>query len=99
MRSARGDSAGAPCGRGLLAGGSGGGGRHLAAVEQLTHGHRGLRALRQPVIETLVVEADLDRRAGRIVNADVLDEATVARVARVGDDDAVVRRLLPACAG
>src|SRR5471032_2473055 len=39
------------------------------------------------------------RRQQRIVEADLFDEAAVARIAAVGDDDVVVRAFLGAAAG
>src|SRR5690606_23721472 len=60
------------------------------------------RADRQPVLGALDVQHQalgMVLRHHRVVVADVLDEAAVARAARVGDDDAVVGALLGAAAG
>src|SRR5262245_14657054 len=73
--------------------------RLAARLDQLGHGVRRARAHRQPVGEARLVEADLHRRGVGVVDADVLDEATVARRARVGRDDAVEGALLASLAG
>jgi len=72
------------------------------AVEQPQHAIGRLRALGEPSLGLL----DVDHQAGRVVlglqrieGADPLDEAAVARHARVGDDDAIERPLLGAAAG
>src|SRR5690606_33491914 len=51
-----------------------------------------LRADAEPVLGTLGVDLDERGLLGRVVLADLLDHTTVALGARVGDDDAVVRR-------
>src|SRR5438093_5039822 len=55
-----------------------------------------LRALREPVLDLVLVELDRRRVGLRVVAADDLDELAVARRARVGGDDAVDRILLRA---
>src|SRR5687767_4262937 len=55
------------------------------------------RALLHPVAVLLEVEAEL--RLARVVVADLLDEAPIARRAAIGRHDAVERLLLAALAG
>src|SRR5581483_6978709 len=52
-----------------------------------------LRALAQPVERLVVVEIEVRRVLARAVVTDRLDDPTVTRRARVGDDDAVGRLL------
>ena len=59
---------------------------------------RRLRALLQPVVDALPVDVDEGRLGARIVVTEDLDEAAVARGARIGDDDAEERTLLRTCA-
>src|SRR5689334_7495218 len=69
-------------------------GRNDAGVaEQSEDGVGRLRALREPGAGLLGVDVDLDRFRPRVVVADRLDRAAVARGARVGDDHAVGRLL------
>src|SRR5690606_14518488 len=70
-------------------------------VEEAGHAVGRRRALREPRLGLLHVEHDALGALGqqRVVGADLLDEAAVARRARVGDDDAVERALLGARAG
>ena len=61
-----------------------------------------LRADAQPVADAVGVELHALRRIlrqQRVVGADLLNEATVTRIAAVGDDDAVIRPLLGAATG
>src|SRR6185437_8496459 len=60
------------------------------------------RALGDPALGDFQVQLDavgMVRRQQRIVEADLLDEAAVAGIAAVGDDDVVVRAFLGAAAG
>ena len=71
-------------------------------IEEAQDAVRRLRADRQPMRDALGVELHaLGRilRQQRVVGAELLDEAAVARRAAVGDDDAVIRALLGAAAG
>src|SRR6185436_10448043 len=80
--------------------GFGGRGRALALpLQQLAHGLARHRAVLDPVLQALLVDAELDRVAQRVVDAQLLDEAAVARAAPVRRNDAVERNLLAACAG
>src|SRR4029079_14112394 len=78
--------------------GGGGGGLPLPA-KKLAHGLAGHRPVLDPVVQALRVDAELDRVAQRVVDAELLDEAAVARAAAIGGHDAVERNLLAACAG
>src|SRR4029079_1157800 len=84
-----------PALRGCLLGGfgRGAGGLLLATLDQLLHRVGGLRALRHPVGDAIEREAILRLVLGRlgIVETDALDEAPVARHARIGNDDVVER--------
>ena len=63
---------------------------------------RGNGALGDPGLGLFQVQLDavgMVRGQQRVVETDLLDEAAVARAARVGDDDIVVRTLLGAAAG
>src|SRR5207302_3896732 len=53
---------------------------------------RGLRPLLHPVVHALLIDVDEGRLRARIVVAEDLDEAAVARGARIGDDDAEIGR-------
>src|SRR5262245_25530870 len=66
--------------------------RFESGLEKLLDGRRRLCALTLPVRDASGVERET-RRDARIESADLLDEATVARVALIGDDDAVERTL------
>src|ERR1700690_1376968 len=70
-------------------------------VEEARHPVRRLRALGEPGLDLVHVElqpfgAVLGQQ--RIEMAKTLDEAAIARKARVGDDDVIDRTLLGACA-
>src|SRR5437870_4852365 len=65
---------------------------------QCTDRIRGLRPLFQPVIHALLIDVDKRRLRARIVVSEDLDEAAVARGARIGDDDAEERTLFGTCA-
>jgi hypothetical protein len=70
-------------------------------VEETEHAIRRLSADAQPVLDPIGVHLHPVRRVlrqQRIVNADLLDEAAIARVAAVGDNDAVIGPLLCAAA-
>src|SRR5436305_13401227 len=56
----------------------------------------GLRALREPVLDLVLVELDRRGIGLRVVATDDLDELAVARGTRVGSNDAVDRILLRA---
>src|SRR5205085_7234668 len=58
-------------------------------LQQAPDGRRGLRALREPVLDPLLVELDRGRVGLRVVAAHDLQELAVARRARVRRDDAV----------
>src|SRR5215207_5070749 len=71
-------------------------------VEEAQHAVGRLRALGKPGLHLLGLDGDAGRiilLLHRIVRADLLDEAPVARRAAVGDDDAVIWTLLGARAG
>ena len=53
-----------------------------------------LRPLLQPEVDALLVDVHAGRLGPRIVVSENLDEAAVARRARIGDDDAEKRALL-----
>src|SRR5215207_3664093 len=55
----------------------------------------GLRANAKPVVRALFVDVETTLCLTRSVLADDLDELSVARALRVGDDDAVHRGFLP----
>src|SRR6201993_1602293 len=63
----------------------------LATLDELLHGIRRLRALADPMRDAVERDAVFGLVLGGlgIVEADALDEAPVARHARVGDDDVV----------
>src|SRR5262245_35942587 len=80
--------------------GFGGRGRALALpLQQLADRLARHGAVLDPVVQTLLVDPELDRIAKRIVDAQLLDEAAVARAAAVGGDNAVEGDLLAASAG
>jgi hypothetical protein len=71
-------------------------------IEEAEHAVRRLRADGQPVADAVGVELHAllaVLRQQRIVAADPLDELAVARVARIRDDDFVIRPLLRAASG
>ena len=71
-------------------------------IEEAQHAVGRLGAVLHPMLDALGLEHDALRvvlRQDRIPGADDLDEAAVAREARVGDDDAIERALLGAGAG
>ena len=68
-------------------------------IEEAEHAVGRLRAHAEPMLDPLLDEFDaLGRAFGqeRIVGADLLDVAAVARAPRIGDDDAVIGPLLGA---
>ena len=70
-------------------------------IEEARHAVRRLRALGEPGLDLVHVELQprlVVLRQQRIEMAETLDEAAVARKARVGDDDVIDRTLLGACA-
>src|SRR5207253_1763098 len=70
-------------------------------IEEAHHAIRRLRALGEPGLHLVHVELEagfIVLRQQRIEMAETLDEAAVARKARVGDDDVIDRTLLGACA-
>src|SRR5262245_41971791 len=68
-------------------------------AEDLLQRDADLRAHAHPVLQANAIDLGFGHRASRIVGADVLDEAAVARVLGVGHDDVIERVLLraPAC--
>src|SRR5438067_11359825 len=68
----------------------------LLVGDQASHGRRQLCANALPVSQTLSGDAQAlcGARRHRVVEADALDEAAVATVARIGCDDVVERALL-----
>src|SRR5262249_26105676 len=62
-------------------------------LDEAAHRGRQLRALRFPVLDAIEREAEafLAFTCRRTVEADALDEAPIATIARIGDDDVVVR--------
>ena len=58
-----------------------------------------MSAVLDPLIDLFHVELNHGRFDAGIVTADFLDELAIARSARIGDDDAVVRALLRAVTG
>ena len=78
-------------------------GFHQAGIgQEFVHAIRRHRALGDPGLGGIQVQLDavgMIRRQQRIVEADLLDEAAVARIAAVGDDDVLVRTLLGAATG
>src|ERR1700682_1770408 len=72
----------------------------LATLDQLLHGVRGLRAQADPVGDAIQSQAELGLGFGGfgVVEADALDEAAIARHARVGDDDVVEGAVLGSAA-
>src|SRR3954465_5589741 len=73
--------------------------RDALSLQELLDRVGRLGAAIQPVPDPLLVEHDRRGVGLRVVATERLDEATVARRARVGDDDAPHRVLLPAHAG
>src|SRR4051812_2483387 len=76
--------------------------RQAGLAEELRHAVGGNRALADPVRHALVLQAHALGMLGgqhRVVAADLLDEAAVARAAAVGHHDVVVRTLLGTGAG
>ena len=75
---------------------------HASGPEEAGDAIGRLRALADPFLGLFEVEDDallVVFRQQRIVGADLLDEAAVAGIARVGNDDAVVRTLFRAATG
>src|ERR1700752_4903448 len=71
------------------------------SVEETHHAVRRLRALGHPRLHLVEVELEaalIVLRQQRIEVAETLDEAAIARIARVGNDDVIDRALLGACA-
>jgi hypothetical protein len=68
-------------------------------LRELLHLVARLRAASDPVLQTLLVEHDRRGIGLRVVVADRLDEAAIARRALVGDDHAPDRVLLAPHAG
>src|SRR5262249_6168047 len=68
-------------------------------LDQLGHRLGGESPALDPMLDPVVVQADFDRLARRIVNPYLLDEPTVPRAAGVGHHDPVIRRFLRARAG
>ena len=64
---------------------------------QTLNGRRQLRTNALPVGEAIWIDVETNR--DRVVEADALDEATVAAVARVSGNDVVERALLGAATG
>ena len=73
--------------------------RSCVRLHQLLHRVGRLGAARDPVLEALLVDRDRRGLRLRVVVADRLDEAAIARRALVGDDHAPDRILLAAHAG
>src|SRR6185312_5212191 len=73
----------------------------LATLDELLHGVRRLRAPADPMRDAVERDAVFGLVLGGlgIVEADALDEAPVARHARVGDDDVVEGAVLGSAAG
>src|SRR6266481_5919922 len=74
---------------------------HAGGIEEARHPVRGLRALGKPGLDLVHVELQprlVVLRQQRIEMPEPLDEAAVARKARIGDDDVIDRALLGACA-
>ncbi len=67
-------------------------------MHERAHRIGGLRPLLQPVREPLAIERQRLGLRARIVVAQHLDEAAVARRSRIGDDDTEERSLLGTCA-
>ena len=66
-------------------------------AQELAHRLAGQCAVLDPVVEPRLVDAKLDRVAQRVVDAELLDETSVARAAPIGGHDAVEGTfLLPA---
>ena len=68
---------------------------------QTLNGRRQLRTNALPVGEAILIDVETNRsaRGDRVVEADALDEATVATIARVSGNDVVERALLGAATG
>src|SRR5512133_1952382 len=73
--------------------------RDTLGLQQALDGGRGLRALREPVLDPVLVELDRRRVGLRVVAAHDLQELAVARRARVRRDDAVDGALLRPASG
>jgi hypothetical protein len=75
--------------------------RIRGTLHQHAHGVGKLRTVLAPVVDALLRDAQPFFVGGghRIVEADTLDEASIAATARVGDDHVVEGPLLGAAAG
>src|SRR6185295_10645083 len=73
--------------------------RVTALLHELRDGEAGRGALADPSGELGLVETDLRGRLAGIVRSDLLDAPAVARLAPIGDDDAIDGVLLGAMAG
>src|SRR3954453_3131509 len=72
---------------------------HAGGIQEAGHAVRRLRALGEPGLDLVHVELEarlVVLRQQRIEMTETLDEAAVARKARVGDDDMIDRTLLGA---
>src|SRR5208282_2942278 len=67
-------------------------------LDELPYRLAWLSASLYPAFRDVLLEGDPRRVEGRIVGADLIDEAPVAGRARVGDDDSVKRPFLGAVA-
>src|SRR5690606_9182058 len=70
-------------------------------VEEAQHPIRGLGTQAEPMADAILLELYAFRIPGkhRGPGADLLDEAAIARTARIGDDDVVIGALLRTRAG
>src|SRR3954470_1102631 len=68
-------------------------------AQELAHRLAGQRAVLDPVVQSRLVDAELDRVAQRVIDTELLDETSIARAAPIGGHDAVKRDLLAASAG
>src|SRR5581483_797443 len=66
------------------------GGRRRGLLQQLVHGFRRLRALREPVINALAVQVHGRRVGARVVRAHHLHRASIARALLVNHHHAIV---------
>ena len=70
--------------------------QHARLPQERTDGVAGLCADVEPVIRAFRIELDGFVAQSRIVRANDLDEAPIARARSVGDDDTKARRILAA---